>query len=388
MKNIAFVPARSKSTSIAQKNIKLFCGKPLIYWCLVSLQKSQFIDSIIVATDSDRIAQTVETFNFSKISIYRRKKENATHTSSTESVMLEYLETKPLANDDNFLLVQATSPFTTYKDFDEALNLYNSSNSGSLLSCAIVKRFFWDINNNPINYDPNHRPRRQDFEGSFVENGAFYINKVENIIKYKNRLSGKISIYEMPEYTALELDEEDDWLIGETLMKKYVLKEKYEKYLGKIKLFLSDVDGVLTDAGMYYTEHGDELKKFSTYDGVGFKLLQKEGIKTGIITSEDRALNQRRAEKLELDYCLQDVKDKLNIVKDLCKKLNISLSEVAYIGDDINCKTLLENVGMAACPANAIPEIKNIPNILHLEKRGGEGVAREFSYFILNKGLI
>jgi len=385
MKNIAFVPARSRSTSIPQKNIKLFCGKPLIYWCLASLQKSQHIDSIIVATDSNRIALTVDTFNFSKISIYRRKKENATPTSSTESVMLEYLEAKPLANDDNFLLVQATSPFTTYKNFDEALSLYNSSKSESLLSCALVKRFFWDKNNNPINYNPRHRPRRQDFGGSFVENGALYINKVENIIKYKNRLSGKISIYEMPDFTAIELDEEDDWLIGEALMKKYVLKEKYEKYIGEIKLFLSDVDGVLTDAGMYYTEQGDELKKFSTYDGVGFKLLQKEGIKTGIITSEDRALNQRRAEKLELDYCLQDVKDKLNIVKELCKKLNISLNEVAYIGDDINCMTLLENVGMAACPANAIPEIKNIPGILHIEKRGGEGAVREFSYFILMK---
>ncbi len=301
MKNIAFVPARSRSTSIPQKNIKLFCGKPLIYWCLASLQKSQHIDSIIVATDSNRIALTVDTFNFSKISIYRRKKENATPTSSTESVMLEYLETKHLANDDNFLLVQATSPFTTYKDFDEALSLYNSSKSESLLSCALVKRFFWDKNNNPINYNPLHRPRRQDFGGSFVENGALYINKVENIIKYKNRLSGKINIYEMPEYTAIELDEEDDWLVGEALMKKNVLKEKYEKYIGEIKLFLSDVDGVLTDAGMYYTEQGDEFKKFSTYDGIGFKLLQKEGIKTGIITSEDRALNQRRAEKLKLD---------------------------------------------------------------------------------------
>mgnify|MGYP001327669996 CR=1 FL=1 len=93
----------------------------------------------------------------------------------------------------------------------------------------------------------------------------------------------------------------------------------------KIKLFLSDVDGVLTDAGMYYTENGDEFKKFCTYDGMGFHLLQKTGVKVGILTTEDRQLNRRRAKKLSLDFDFHGVKDKLQIVKDLCKKVNVSL---------------------------------------------------------------
>ena len=136
----------------------------------------------------------------------------------------------------------------------------------------------------------------------------------------------------------------------------------------KIKLFLSDVDGVLTDAGMYYTENGDEFKKFCTYDGIGFQLLQKIGIKVGILTTEDRELNRRRAKKLGLDFDFHGLKDKLQLVKDLCEKENISLDEVAYIGDDINCFGLLSNVGIAACPNNAVSKVKAIPNIILLKK--------------------
>ena len=143
------------------------------------------------------------------------------------------------------------------------------------------------------------------------------------------------------------------------------------------------MDGVLTDAGMYYTESGDEFKKFCTYDGMGMQLLQKYGIKVGILTSEDNQLNRRRSQKLELDFDFHGAKDKLQIVKDLCAKENISLSEVAYIGDDVNCFELLSNVGFAACPNNAVAKIKSIPRIIQLSKNGGEGVVREFVEKIL-----
>lgn len=162
-----------------------------------------------------------------------------------------------------------------------------------------------------------------------------------------------------------------------TIVKNSSFQKKIYDF-SKIKLFLSDVDGVLTDAGMYYTEEGDEIKKFCTYDGMGFKLLQERGIKVGILTSEDRDLNRRRARKLALDLDLHGAKDKLTIVKDLCKNMQISLSEVAYIGDDVNCFELLSNVGIAACPNNAIPSIKSIPDIIQLSKNGGDGVVREF----------
>jgi len=153
----------------------------------------------------------------------------------------------------------------------------------------------------------------------------------------------------------------------------------------KIKLFLTDVDGVLTDAGMYYSEAGDELKKFNTHDGMGLQLIREKGIKTGIITSENTKMVERRFNKLKLDYLYQGKREggKLASVKEICEKEGISLAEVAYIGDDVNCFELLSSVGMAACPSNALAAIKNIPGIIQMNKKGGEGCVREFIEIII-----
>ena len=373
MSIIAFIPARSGSKSIQEKNIKLFCGKPLIFWNLQELQNSD-VDEIIVATDSEKIKSVVNFFNFSKVKVYDRSNENAKDTSSTESVMLEYISSKNLADEDVFMLVQATSPFTQTSHFNKGLELYKKHDS--ILSCCESKRFSWR-NGKALNYDIYNRPRRQDFQGTLIENGAFYISAVADIKASKNRISGDIGIYQMPEYTYTEIDEPEDWIVAESLMNRFVLKNKMQDF-SKIKLFLSDVDGVLTDAGMYYTESGDEFKKFCTYDGMGFQLLQKTGVKVGILTTEDRDLNRKRAKKLGLDFDFHGAKDKLKIVIDLCDKENITINEVAYIGDDVNCFSLLSNVGIAACPDNAVAKIKAIPNIMQLKKNGGDGVVREF----------
>jgi len=153
----------------------------------------------------------------------------------------------------------------------------------------------------------------------------------------------------------------------------------------KIKLFLTDVDGVMTDAGMYYTENGDEFKKFNTHDGMGLMLLKEKGIKRGIITTESTKIVERRAAKLKMDYLYQGkgFGNKLDAALEICSIESINLKDVAYIGDDINCIELLQNVGIAACPANAVPAVKAIPGIILLKKSGGEGAVREFIEMIL-----
>jgi len=153
-----------------------------------------------------------------------------------------------------------------------------------------------------------------------------------------------------------------------------------------IKLLLTDVDGVMTDSGMYYSEAGDELKKFNAHDGMGLQLVRHKGIKTGIITSEDTKLVERRFQKLKLDYLYQGKRDggKLSSVKEICAIEGITLDNVAYIGDDVNCFELLSSVGLAACPADALDDIKNIPGIIQMKKKGGEGCVREFVEMIMN----
>jgi N-acylneuraminate cytidylyltransferase len=382
MRKIAFVPARCGSKSIPLKNIKMFYGKPLIYWTLNALENSKIIDKIIVATDCKEIATIVESFRFKKVSVYWRNLANAQNSSSTESVMLEYIKQSDLKINDYFFLVQVTSPFTQSEDFDLAFQKLIQEKTDSLLSCARVKRFFWNEDGTPINYNFKKRPRRQDFKGALIENGAFYINKVKNILKYKNRLSGKISIYEMPEFTSIELDEPDDWIIAEILMKKNILNKKiFDK---KIKLFAMDVDGVLTDGGMYYSKEGEVLKKFNTKDGMGIELLRKNNIIPVIITKEDSKIVLRRAEKLKIKEAYISIENKVEILRKIIEKYKLEWNEVAYMGDDINDLLVLKKVGLSFAPNDAISEIKKTVNYVTL-KKGGEGALREAIDCILSR---
>ena len=220
--NIAFIPVRGGSKSIPLKNIKPINGKPLVYWTALAAEDSKIVDKVIIATDSKEIKDTVLSFGFKKLEVYDRNPENAQDTSSTESVMLEYIEKSKLNLKDKFILIQATSPLLKSNYIDEMFEKLENTNADSIFSTVREKQFHWIETENgvePINYDYRNRPRRQDFQGILAENGACYMNSVENILRDKCRLSGKIITYEMPAETAYEIDEESDWLIIEELIK-------------------------------------------------------------------------------------------------------------------------------------------------------------------------
>ena len=144
-----------------------------------------------------------------------------------------------------------------------------------------------------------------------------------------------------------------------------------------IKLVMTDIDGVWTDGGMYYDNSGSELTKFNTYDSAGVLWCKMAGIKMGIMTGETTEVVQRRADKLKVDYLYQGAKDKLTLLTDLCAELGISLTEVAYIGDDLNDIQVLKAVGISGCPSSAPDYIKDL--CMHvMDKKGGEGAFREF----------
>ena len=149
-----------------------------------------------------------------------------------------------------------------------------------------------------------------------------------------------------------------------------------------IKLFATDVDGVLTDAGMYYSESGDEWKKFNTRDGMGIKLLQRAGIITAIVTQERTKLVARRAEKLAIPELHQGVMDKLTLFGRWRHDMGSRSSQVAYIGDDINDLETLKAVGFSASPADGMPDIVAAVDYV-CQKKGGEGAVREIIEMIL-----
>lgn len=387
--NVAFIPLRGGSKSIPLKNILKINYRPLVYWVLDAAVACKQIDVVYVATDSQEIKQVVGEYPSTKIQVIGRSEESATDTASTESVMLEFANKYEF---DNIVLIQATSPMLTAKDLDNGFYMYNFDKVDSVLSVVRQKRFIWEYKNGratPINYEISNRPMRQVFDGYLVENGAFYITSKKALMESQCRISGNIKMCEMNEESYFEIDEPCDWIIVENFLKNSFDSKKQKdnsSIIPDIKMFLTDCDGCLTDGGMYYTENGDELKKFNTKDGLGLSLLKEKGIIVGIITGEDTAIVKRRAEKLSLHELHMGIKDKLSIAKKLCEKYGISMDNVAYVGDDVNDIKLLQSVGFGCSVNNALPIVKKNAKYIS-PNNGGEGAVREIIDLILSKYL-
>lgn len=150
----------------------------------------------------------------------------------------------------------------------------------------------------------------------------------------------------------------------------------------RIKLVLTDVDGVLTDGGMYYTAKGDIMKKFHARDGMGITILKKFGIPTMIVTKEKTPMVRIWSKQMKIKQLHEGIIRKENILKDICKKNDLLSNEIAYIGDDINDFVLLKSVGLSATPSDGIDKIKQICNYV-CKSKSGHGAFREFVDYIL-----
>ncbi|NFF81661.1 acylneuraminate cytidylyltransferase [Clostridium botulinum] len=380
--NVAFIPLRGGSKSIPLKNIKLINGIPLAYWAIDATVNCRDIDIVYVSTDSEEIKKVVEDYNSDKIKVIGRSKETARDTASTEMAMLEFAQNYDF---DNIVLVQVTSPMIKSEDISNGFKKIRENNFDSILSVVRQKRFIWNENKSgeirPYNYNYMNRPRRQEFDGFLVENGAFYITSKTLLLKNKCRISNKIGCVEMDEKSYFEIDELEDWYIVEELLKQE--KPDRKTIFNNIRMLLTDSDGVLTDGGMYYSENGDEIKKFNTKDGMAFELLKKQGIITGIITGESRELIKRRAEKMQVNELYMGVRDKLKVVKSLCEKYDIAMNQIVYIGDDINDIDVIKNVGIGCATNDAMKNVKKAANYI-TKAKGGQGVVREVAEEIFN----
>ncbi|MCM3635946.1 N-acylneuraminate cytidylyltransferase [Paenibacillus camelliae] len=382
LRTVAFIPVRGGSKSIPLKNINDFCGKPLVYWTIRAAVTCLEIDEVYVATDSIEIKNVVESFGFDKVKVIGRSAESATDTASTETALLEFATSELFGK---VVLIQATSPLLEAIDITSALEKFQEERADSLLTVVRQKRFIWvDSPEGSIatNYNPFKRPRRQEWEGYLVENGALYIMNRESLLSSRCRLSGKISLYEMSEDTYFEIDEPTDWVIAERL-KMLRLKKNSKLDSAKIKLLISDVDGVLTDAGMYYSTDGQELKKFNTRDGKGIELVKKAGIKVMLLTAEDIEVVRNRANKLKADYLFMGIKDKKKFLEQFFEQNHeYSFATTAYIGDDVNDLDCLKLVGLSAAPKDAHYSVLREVDYI-CKTGGGQGCVRELCDHIL-----
>lgn len=205
--SVAIVPMRGGSKSIPKKNIRILNGKPLFYWSILSAIESNCFEKIFVSSDSDEIIESVTSF-FPQIEIIKRPENIAQDTTTTEQVIDHF---NSLIDYDKLTLIQVTSPLVKKRDFVEAHQKFVQEKLDSLFTGVLQKRFIWSFDSKPINYNPASRPRRQDFDGFIVENGAFYIFTRNNYFTYNNRLGGKIGHHLMSDDTLFEIDEPIDF---------------------------------------------------------------------------------------------------------------------------------------------------------------------------------
>jgi YrbI family 3-deoxy-D-manno-octulosonate 8-phosphate phosphatase len=158
-----------------------------------------------------------------------------------------------------------------------------------------------------------------------------------------------------------------------------ILKQK----ASQIKLIAFDVDGVLTNGEIIYNDRGEEFKIFNAKDGQGMAMLRKAGLITAVITARQSAIVDKRAKDLDISHVFQGAKNKLLALQELISIYNLDYSQIAYVGDDLPDICILEKVGLAFCPNDAVEEVKNICHCV-LSKEGGKGAVREMTDFILS----
>ncbi|KAF5431160.1 N-acylneuraminate cytidylyltransferase [Candidatus Methanophagaceae archaeon] len=220
-KIIAIIPARGGSKGIPRKNVRLIAGKPLIAYSIEAALNSKYIEKAVVSTEDGEIAKISKKYG---AEVIERPMELATDTAPTEPVLehvVKWLQEQEGYKPDIVVLLQPTSPFRTSEHIDEALDIFLNDDCDSLLSVCPSSAFVWKMGAAgayPINYDFKNRPRRQDKEHEYQENGAIYITTYNSLMENHNRLGGKIGLYIMPEVYSVEIDTEFDFYLCEQII--------------------------------------------------------------------------------------------------------------------------------------------------------------------------
>lgn len=212
------MPLRKGSKGIPGKNYKSFFGKPLFCWILDSAIKSKLPYEMWVATDCDMV-KGILIEKYPQVKIFNRSIENALDASPTIDVVLEFLSSVTFNKQDNFILIQATSPLTSVENFLNLRDILEEGKKDSYIACTRMKRFRWSEEGFPLDYNLDAKPRRQEYNGFLIESGAFYASKIEAILTSKKLISGRIGVVELGSESSIDIDEPVDWLLGEAYLK-------------------------------------------------------------------------------------------------------------------------------------------------------------------------
>ncbi len=370
---VAVIPARGGSKGVPRKNLRRIGGVPLIQRAVRAAAAAEHVDLVVVSTDDAEIAELSVAAG---ARVIRRPDEISGDTASSESAVLHALDALESAGEtvDVAVFIQATSPFIPSDRIDVAVDEVRSGRYDSMFSAHETYGFLWRQDGDgaaaAINHDASRRPRRQDREPHYLETGAFYVFRVDGFRRAGHRFFGRVGIVEVPERTAIEIDDELQLVVASALAPLMDHAEVID-----VKAVVTDFDGVHTDDTALVDAEGREQVRVSREDGMGVARLRRAGIPMLILSTEVNPVVRARAEKLRVPV-LHGVDDKEEALAAWAAENGIALADIAYLGNDVNDLPAMRIVGWPVAVANAHPEVRAAARVV-LEKSGGQGAVRE-----------
>ncbi|MFS2279364.1 acylneuraminate cytidylyltransferase [Microbacterium sp. OR21] len=371
---IAIIPARGGSKGVPGKNLRRVGGVPLIERAVRASAAADGVDLVVVSTDDSEITLVAEAAG---ARVVARPADLSGDTATSESALLHALDELEAGGirAGTVVFVQATSPFIPSEGIAEAVAHIAADRFDSVFSAFETFGFLWrrdaDRHAATINHDSSHRPRRQDREPHYLETGAFYAFTADGFRASGHRFFGRVGIVEVPEASAIEIDDEQQLAVANALA---ALDTDPDAPIPAAVL-VTDFDGVHTDDTASVDTDGRESVRVSREDGMGVSRLRRTGIPMLILSTEMNAVVARRAEKLQVPV-LHGVDDKATALESWAAENGVALRDVAYVGNDVNDLGPLGIVGWPIAVANAHPAVKAAARVV-LTRRGGDGAVRE-----------
>ncbi|MFG6192841.1 N-acetylneuraminate synthase family protein [Nonomuraea sp. JJY05] len=366
MRVLAVVPARGGSAGVPLKNLALVGGVPLVTRAVRACLRAELVDQVVVSTDHAGIAETAREAG---ATVVDRPEELSGATASSESAVLHALDTLG-ADPEVVVLVQCTSAFIDPKDLSEAVRKVLDGEADSVVSGLPTHEFLWTAAGAGINHDPAVRPRRQDREAQFRENGAFYVMRASGLREHGHRFFGQVAVQPVPPRHAVEIDNPEDLELVRALAPFIDEPEPID-----VDAVITDFDGVHTDDRAYVDSDGREMVLVSRSDGMGISLLKRSGVKVLVMSTEHNPVVAARARKLGVPV-LQGLAEKRIVLRDWLTIEGLDPARVAYVGNDVNDLGPMAEVGWPIATPDAHPRVRAAARVV-LTRAGGSGAVRE-----------
>ncbi|HEC1750212.1 TPA: HAD-IIIA family hydrolase [Campylobacter lari] len=377
MKIVGVIPAKGNSSRTVNKNRQTILNVPLFLWAANNLNRILDKSDIYIDSDSKEILKLAKYYGFS---IIERPFELATN-STNGNELLQWEASNVKAD----IYIQHLPPMVFLKKETLIKGIDLILKDGYHSAFGVVKEQLYLWNDKGPLYDLYNIPNSFTLQKTIIEGMGIYFTTRDFLNNFGLRINQESAIIELDKYEAIDIDYPEDLEFARSVAKGLGYNSDYTNGIDRlfskknIKLLILDVDGVMTDGGMYYSSTNSQYKKFNTKDGLAIRKIKEDtNINIAFLSSgENLEIIQDRAKTLNVQMVYVGNSKKELILEKWIKELGITFEEVAYIGDDINDFNAMKLCGLKVCPQDAVDEIKNISDII-LQNNGGQGCVREF----------